>query len=68
MSLKTFHLVFIVACVLLALGLGAWSFAAYASTGKAADLVFGLGWLVAGAALVAYERLVLRKLKHISFL
>ena len=68
MSLKTFHLVFISACVLLSLGLAVWSLAAYASAGKAADLVFGLGWLVAGAALAAYERIVLRKLKPISYL
>jgi len=68
MSLKTFHLVFITACVLLALGLATWSLTAYASAGRTADLVFGLGWLVAGVVLVGYERLVLRKLKHFSFL
>jgi len=68
MSLKSFHVVFISVCVLLALGLAVWSLAAYAAAGKAADLVFGLGWLAAGVALAAYERVVLRKLKHISYL
>jgi len=68
MSLKTFHLVFITVCVLLALGLATWGLAAFASSGQAADLVSGLGWLAAGAGLAVYERGVMRKLKHISYL
>jgi hypothetical protein len=68
MSLKTFHLVFITLCVLLALGLATWALAAFASNGRTADLLSGLGWLVAGAALAVYERSVVKKLKHISYL
>jgi hypothetical protein len=68
MSLKAFHLVFITVCVLLALGLATWALAAFASNGRAGDLLAGLGWLLAAAALAVYERGVMRKLKDISYL
>ena len=64
MSLKVFHLVFISAAILLALGCGAWGLVAFWSPqGRAADLAFGLGSLVAGGGLIAYERYFLKKVK-----
>ncbi len=68
MSLKTFHIFFITASVLLALALAVWSLIAFASAHRAADLVFGLVWLAAAVGLGVYERRVLRKLKRFSYL
>lgn len=68
MSLKAFHIVFIVASIVLALGFGAWSLANYFRERHALDLVFSLLSLAAGAGLVIYARFVLKKLKHISYL
>ena len=68
MSLKAFHVVFIAASIVLALGFAAWSFASYLRYRVTLDLVFGLVSLAAGAALVVYGKFVLKKLKHISYL
>jgi hypothetical protein len=68
MSLKAFHVVFIVASILLAFGFGLWSFFDYRDTGRTIDLVFAVGSTIAGFALVFYLKAVLRKLKNISYL
>ena len=69
MSLKAFHLVFITAATVLALGCGAWAFKDYFSAdGRAWDLVFGLGSVAAAIGLIVYERYFLKKLKNVSYL
>ena len=68
MSLKAFHLVFITASVLLAIGFAAWSLMAYAEERRGIDLVFGAGSALAGIGLIVYGRYFLKKLKHISYL
>jgi hypothetical protein len=69
MSLKAFHLLFITASILLALGCGVWGLREYWSPdGKVFDLVFGLGSLAAAVGLVIYERYFLKKLKKVSYL
>ena len=68
MSLKAFHVVFITASILLAFGFGAWSYFAYKDQGKTADLIYAIGSTSAGIALVIYFKIVLRKLKNISYL
>lgn len=68
MSLKAFHIVFVTASILLAFGFGAWSFLNYKDEGVALDLVFGIGSVAVGIGLVIYERVILRKLKDISYL
>ena len=69
MSLKAFHLVFIIAAIMLAVGFGVWSLMNYFSPhGLAWDLVWGVGSLAAGVALVIYERYFLKKLKNVSYL
>jgi len=68
MSLKAFHIVFVTASILLAFGFGAWSFLNYKDDGRTLDLVFGIGSVAAGIGLVIYERMILRKLKGISYL
>ena len=68
MSLKAFHLVFVIASVLLAFGFAAWSFTEYSNTRGPLELAFGIGSLLAGAGLLAYGKYFLKKLKHISYL
>lgn len=68
MSLKAFHLVFIVASVLLAFGFAAWSLTAYSDGRRWMDLIFGVGSALTGVGLIVYGRYVLKKLKHISYL
>jgi hypothetical protein len=69
MSLKAFHLVFIIASILLALGFAGWELKSYWSAeGQAWDLALGLGSLAAAAGLVVYERYFLKKLKKVSYL
>jgi len=68
MSLKAFHVVFIIASILLAFGFGAWSYVDYKDQGKTMDLIYAIGSTLAGIALVIYFKIVLRKLKNISYL
>jgi hypothetical protein len=68
MSLKAFHVVFVSASILLAFGFGAWSYSVYKDQGKTADLIYAIGSALAGVALVIYFKIVLRKLKNISYL
>ena len=69
MSLKAFHLVFIIASILLAFGFAAWSLLNYHSpNGSTTDLVVGLGSLAGGLGLIGYEIYFLKKLKNVSFL
>ena len=69
MSLKAFHLIFITAACGLAFGCAVWGLKDYYSPGgHLFDLFFGLGSLVAGVALIVYERYFLKKLKNISYL
>jgi hypothetical protein len=68
MSLKAFHVFFVVVSTLCALGFGGWALADYARTGKGSVLALGvLGFLAAGA-LIWYGFWFLRKLKNVSFL
>lgn len=69
MSLKAFHIVFVVASTLLTVGFGVWSIQEY-RVGEAtvASLGMGIASLVLAIVLIWYGRYVLRKLKHISYL
>lgn len=68
MSLKAFHVIFIAASVLLALGFAAWSFVSFAHDGPTLHLWFGIGSLLSATALLIYGKYFLRKLKDISYL
>ena len=68
MSLKAFHIVFVTASIILALGFGIWSMVNYFQGGTVGDLLFGIGSLGVSVALVFYERYALKKLKNISYL
>jgi hypothetical protein len=69
MSLKAFHILFIILATILALGFGAWAITQY-SRGQASGLDLGLGIvsLILVPVLIAYGRYVLRKLKNVSYL
>jgi len=68
MSLKALHIVFIVASIVLALSFGVWSLNEFAHGGARSNLWFGIGSLVVGVALIVYGKVILRKLKDISYL
>ena len=68
MSLKAFHVFFVIVSVLCALGFGAWSIAAYQRTGQGGTLALGLLGFAAAAALIWYGLWFLRKLKGVSYL
>jgi len=68
MSLKAFHIVFIVASILLAFGFAAWAFMNGGEEGGSSLKSYGIGSAVVGAALIAYAVYVLKKLRHVSYL
>ena len=62
MSLKTFHIIFIVLSILLSFGYGVWAFWFYSHVGIFLYLVMGGLSLLLGVALVIYSQNVSRKL------
>jgi hypothetical protein len=69
MSLKTIHIVFIIASCLLTGFFGYWSWSEFLSPdGSRIDLVFGISSIAALIGLLAYGKYFLNKLKHISYL
>jgi len=68
MSLKAFHIVFIIASILLAFGFAAWALVNHAKTGEQSLLWYGIGSAAAGVVLVGYFAYVLRKLRNVSYL
>lgn len=69
MSLKAFHLVFIVSSILLAFGFGGWLLWQYSlNRDNVLNLLFGVASVLIGVALGVYGRYFLKKLKHISYL
>lgn len=69
MSLKAFHVIFITAASAMAFGCGVWGIKNYFSPdGRVLDLIFGIGSILVGIALIIYERYFLKKFKNISYL
>ncbi len=68
MSLKTFHIFFIVVSVLFLFGFGAWNVTMYQSGGNVTMVAFAGISFLAGIGLVLYGIRFLRKLKKVSFL
>ena len=66
MSLKAFHVFFVVVSVLCALGFGAWAVSDYLRTGKGGVLAMGVLGFAAAVALIWYGLWFLRKLKGVS--
>ncbi len=68
MSLKAFHIVFIVLSTALAVGLGVWATRDFAQSGSWAHLSLGVASFIGSIVLASYGVWFLRKLKHVSFL
>lgn len=68
MSLKAFHLVFLISAVLLTLGFGIFSFLRFMDNNSMTFLAMGIISSSLGVVLCVYGRYFLRKLRHISFL
>jgi len=66
MSLKTFHLIFIVASTALAFGTAVWGIDAAMSRGEAGAIVLAAFSAFAGVALIVYGYRVRLKFKHLS--
>jgi hypothetical protein len=68
MSLKAFHLVFVVASVGLCLLMAGWSLGNYRSGGALGDLMWTVGSTLGALILLVYGRYFLVKLRNISYL
>ena len=69
MSLKAFHIVFVVLTTLASLAVAAIGFFKFSSLNGGLDnLLLGVGGVLSAAALLVYGRYVLKKLQHISYL
>ena len=68
MSLKAFHIVFIVAAAFTSLFFGLWAIRDWQATGDRTVLVLGIVSFAVLVALVPYGIWFLRKMKNISYL
>jgi hypothetical protein len=65
MSLKAFHIAFIIISTLLAIGFGAWELKGYATSNDGLQLAAGVASFVFAVGLVIYGIRFMRKLKHV---
>jgi hypothetical protein len=68
MSLKAFHIVFVAVSTLLAFFFAGWLFKNYLSTKADGALIGAILSALAGIGLIWYGKVVLKKLKRISYL
>jgi hypothetical protein len=68
MSLKAFHLIFIIASIVLAFGFGIWMTVGFFKDGGVINLIVALASFAAGVGLIFYERYFLKKTKNLSYL
>ena len=68
MSLKAFHIFFIVVSALMCFAIGAYLLNAYGSSGETGALVEGVLCIAAGIGLLEYGRRFLKKTKSLGYL
>ena len=68
MSLKAFHLVFVIASILMGIFVGAWGIREYQDSGDVAALIMGVVFIALGILLIIYGRKMLKKTEHIGYL
>jgi hypothetical protein len=68
MSLKAFHIVFIVTSVLMAFGVAAIELREFKEGNRILDLLVCIGSFLAGLGLIIYGRYFLKKLKGVGYL
>ncbi len=68
MSLKAFHIVFILLSILLTVVFGFWAVDDYGRSASRVHLALGVGSFIASGVLVGYGVWFLRKLKNVGYL
>lgn len=68
MSLKAFHIFFIVISIVLTLGFAVWLFESYSRSGNAILVAGGILSILIAIGLAVYGLRFLKKLKHVSYL
>lgn len=68
MSLKAFHILFVVISTLFCVGLAVWSFRQYSLQHETQYRIMGIGSIVFAIALVVYGKYFLKKLRGIGYL
>ncbi len=68
MSLKAFHIFFIILSTALAVGFGVWATRDFSQSGSWVHLALGVGSFIGSGVLVWYGIWFLRKLKHVGYL
>ncbi len=68
MSLKAFHIFFILVSTLLALAFGFWAVVDFDRSASGVNLALGVGSFIASGVLVIYGIWFLRKLKNVGYL
>lgn len=66
MSLKAFHILFIIVSTLLAVFVGGWGVLDYRRSGDGTHLIVGIASLLSGILLIWYSIWFVRKLKGLS--
>ncbi len=67
MSLKAFHIVFVISTILLCFGFGAWAIRDRLQGGGLLEFILGLLSLAGGFLMIVYFKVVLKKLRDISY-
>ena len=68
MSLKAFHIFFIVMSIAITIVFGVWATLDYSRSGSGFNLALGVGSFAASVGLAIYGVWFLRKLKDVSYL
>ena len=68
MSLKSLHIVFVIATTLMILGIGGWLMNQYLSGGRGLHLGLSILCFVLSLGCVYYGKLILKKLKDLPYL
>ena len=66
LSLRSFHLFFIAASIVLSAGIGVWGVRSWMDTGATGDLAFGAFFFVVGILLALYGLKVRKKLRDLG--
>lgn len=66
MSLKAFHLVFILASIVLSFLVGAWGVQQYRVAGSGTGLMMAIVFYASGVALVVYATRFVRKIRELG--
>ena len=68
MSLKAFHVFFILVATIFTIGFGVWGIRSYMHTGEMSHLLLGSFSLIGSVFLAWYFKWFLKKLKDVSYL